>query len=85
MAVFSLLPNLAPALANMENAEELKRKIPVGNVLFFAENFKWDTFATDVVGTFEIYLPRRKRNKYNGNWFDFPMTELRELKYALSL
>ena len=65
--------------------EELKRKIPVGNVLFFAENFKWDTFATDVVGTFEIYLPRRKRSKYNGNWFEFPMTELRELKYALSL
>ena len=65
--------------------EELKRKIPVGNVLFFAENFKWETFATDVLGTFEIYLPRRKRNKYSGNWFEFPLTEIRELKYALSL
>ena len=65
--------------------EELKRKIPVGNVLFSAENFKWDTFATDVLGTFEIYLPRRKKNKYSGNWFEFPLTEIRELKYSLSL
>lgn len=86
--ISNLLPSNAVTGTNSFGSlskEELKRKIPVGNVLFLAENFKWETFATDVVGTFEIYLPRRKKNKYNGNWFEFPMTELRELKYALSL
>lgn len=65
--------------------EELKRRIPVGSVLFLAENFNWNTFATDVVGTFEIYFPRRKKNKYEGNWFPFPSDELRQLKYNLAL
>ena len=78
-------PLTGTAYCGSLSKEELKRRIPVGNVLFLAENFNWDAFATDIVGTFEIYLPRRKKNKYEGNWFSFPAEDLRQLKYNLSL
>lgn len=88
----SELTNLLPknsltgtAYCGKLSKEELKRKIPVGNVLFSAENFNWNNFVQDVIQTYELYLPKRKKRKYENNWFPFPSEELRKLKYDILL
>lgn len=52
-------------------------------LLLLAENLDLYSFASAVCDAFSAYLPKKRRDKYIGNWMPFPMVELMELRLLL--
>ena len=58
---------------------EPPRQLKPEEQLLLVEDLDLYHFACAVGDAFSVYLPKKMRDKYTGNWMPFPMEELMEL------
>lgn len=61
---------------------DIYRQIPIERELLAVFDLDFDKFVRSVIEEFERFAPKHKRDKYEGNWMQFPLEELRMLKQA---
>ncbi len=62
---------------------ELPRQLKPEEQLLLVEDLDLYHFACAVGDAFSAYLPKKKRDRYTGNWMPFPMEALMELRILL--
>lgn len=72
------------ALAGRLSKEACKSRLVGIKTLLFVKDFDLPAFAACVAAQFETYVPKHKRDQYEGNWMPFPLSNLRTLQRALA-